>query len=749
MSSLRFVALPTGRFGRKLLASFLAAGLIPLAAVGSIAYAQGVAALENAANGKLTALAAARQSQITDYSEVIGNQVRTFAESGDVSRALAAFGEVYPDDPTPIQDAYIGTLGEVDDAGDGSAYSQVHAEFHPIFQSYQLAFGYYDVFIFDTEGNLIYSVFKETDFATNLVNGPFADTGLGEAFSGAIAGEIAWTDFAPYAPSADAPAAFVGHPVLSDGTVIGAVAFQMPIDAISRIMQQQAGLGESGETYLVGPDRLMRSNSRFVEDSTILSLEVDTPSVAAALAGETGVKEVLDYRGVEVVSAYAPVTVFGQEWAILAEIDSAEAYEAVATLAKLAGTVAMVAIAGLVVSAGALAGAIAAPVKRVADAADHLANVDLPAFEQAFGTAAGGDLTASFQVTGTEIDTRSHDEFGVMARSFNDMLRGLRATGASFEAMMAELRSSIGTATDVATRMSNASLSVARASEESAHAATEVASSITTVAIAANTQATITENVSQAVQQIADEVSQAGDAMNRAKALTDHAAADARAGREQAREAAEAIGRITAVFDKASETVTEVGAQSARVEEIVEVIRSIAEQTNLLALNAAIEAARAGEQGRGFAVVASEVKALAEESAASAERVGSTITEMRDAVKEAVHSMDGGRAEVETGTGVVIAASGAFEKIAEAIVKIERDFAGVSHATQAIIEAAGTIGASTDELMAITESNSAASEQVAAAAEESAATSEEITSIAHDVSTATKELTAAMAVFTV
>jgi methyl-accepting chemotaxis protein len=748
MSSLRFASLPTGKFGRKLLLSFLVAGIVPLLAVGSVAYIQGTAALEDAANDKLTALAADRRSQISYYSDIVENQIRTFSESGDVAAALTAFTDTYPEDPTGLQDAYFGTAGELEDAGDGSEWSQIHARFHPVFRSYQLAFGYYDVFLFDTEGNLVYSVFKEPDFATNLADGPFADSGLGEAFRGAAADGLTWTDYAPYAPSNDAPASFVATQVVRDGEVLGVAAFQMPVDRISEIMQQREGLGESGETYLVGPDLLMRSNSRFVEDSTILELEVDTEAVASALAGETGVNTILDYRGVEVVSAYAPIEIFGQNWAILAEIDSAEAYEAVGTMVKLAGTIAMVAAAGLFVGAGALAGAIAGPVKRVSAAATHLAKVDLPAFEAAFQQAARGDLVdAGFTVTTQTVEVKTTDEFGSMAQAFNGMVEGLSHTATNFDEMMAALRSSIGTAASVANRFTDAAKTVARASEESAHVATEVASSITTVAVATNDQARVTEELSNAVLDIGNRVEEAGSLIDHARQVAEDAGGNAVEGQEKSREAAEAIVAITDVFDHASATVSRVGEQSERVEEIVELIRSIAEQTNLLALNAAIEAARAGEQGRGFAVVASEVKTLAEESGALSERVATTITEMRVAVKDAVHSMDGGRTAVDTGGAVVVAAKSAFETIAGAIDKLQRDFSGVVEATGHIVGSASSIGAATDELMAITESTSAAAEQVAAAAEEAAASSEEISSVSFEAISSADELERAMAYF--
>ncbi|MFQ5535732.1 MAG: cache domain-containing protein [Sphingomonadales bacterium] len=197
------------------------------------------------------------------------------------------------------------------DAGDGSRYSAVHARHHPWFHQIQQTREYYDIFLFNAEGDLIYTVFKELDYATNFSSGEWAETDLGQVFRDAVAqpreGFQTFQDFEPYAPSNDAPASFIATPVLdADGQLLGVVAFQMPIGRINRLMGNRAGMGETGEAYLVGPDFLMRSDSRFSEKSTILVRKVEGPTVRAALKGGAGIEIIDDYRGVPVISAYKP-----------------------------------------------------------------------------------------------------------------------------------------------------------------------------------------------------------------------------------------------------------------------------------------------------------------------------------------------------------------------------------------------------------------------------------------------------------
>jgi methyl-accepting chemotaxis protein len=188
--------------------------------------------------------------------------------------------------------------------------------------------GYYDIFIINTRGDVLYTVAKEDGDHTNLVDGPYADSGLGRMFRDLMAngtqGQIVFEDFSNYGPSNNEPAAFIGSRVYSDNEWIGVYAVQIPSQTINEIMQFSSGMGETGETYLVGDDGLMRSDSRFSSESSILKTTVASPSVARALSGEVGIGIVDDYRGIPVYSAYQPFDFEGTRWAVLAEQDVAE-----------------------------------------------------------------------------------------------------------------------------------------------------------------------------------------------------------------------------------------------------------------------------------------------------------------------------------------------------------------------------------------------------------------------------------------
>ncbi|MDA0254745.1 MAG: methyl-accepting chemotaxis protein [Planctomycetota bacterium] len=271
-------------------------------------------------------------------------------------KATGAEPEVRPlvaaldDESVYLQDLYIrgndnplGQKARLDAADDDSAYTKAHALYHPILHNLQEKYGLYDLFLVDAaSGRLVYSVCKEIDFAASLRAGPIAGTNLGLAFQEAVASgtrdAVAYARFDRYLPSLMAPASFIAAPVFDGRELIGVVAFQIPLDRLSAIIGETTGMGQTGETYAVGPDRLFRSESRFTSeldvDSTVLnaSLKVDSlPARAALDEGSTGTALGLDYRGEPVLASWRPVMVHADpsgrgtvRWALISEIDRAE-----------------------------------------------------------------------------------------------------------------------------------------------------------------------------------------------------------------------------------------------------------------------------------------------------------------------------------------------------------------------------------------------------------------------------------------
>ncbi|WP_291051083.1 adenylate/guanylate cyclase domain-containing protein [Herbiconiux sp.] len=327
----------------------------------------------------------------------------------------------------------------VDDAGDGSAWSAVNAKYNPYFREMVTSYQYEDALILDTEGNVVYSVYKGVDLGTNVLTGPYKGTILSTAYSDALNSNVInyseITDFERYQPSLGVPTAWGVSPIGENGVVNGVLAVQLPISAINDVMTgdqgwAQDGLGETGESYLVGPDKTMRSVSRLLlEDpeefqkltvtggtspavaqrmvdvgGTVELQRVDTVPVARALAGESGTVLATSYLGRETLSAYAPVDVNGVQWVIVSSITTAEAFAPVDEFTRNIALAILAIIVAVSLLSLLLAQVFARPVRTLVGAVRQVA---------------GGDL-------GVEVTSKTRDEFGDLSTAFNDMSRSLQ-----------------------------------------------------------------------------------------------------------------------------------------------------------------------------------------------------------------------------------------------------------------------------------------------------------------------------------
>ena len=185
------------------------------------------------------------------------------------------------DTQVALQHAFIvanaNPLGEKDklvDAAERNSFAAVHSRFHPSISAFRERLGLYDVFLIDPlTDRVVYTVFKEIDFTSSLTDGISAKTGLGDVYrkvkAAAKAGTIALSDYSPYFVSYDDQASFFAVPIMEGTQMIGVMAVQVPLDRISNVMTagrkwSDQGLGKTGETYLVGADLLMRTDSRFL-----------------------------------------------------------------------------------------------------------------------------------------------------------------------------------------------------------------------------------------------------------------------------------------------------------------------------------------------------------------------------------------------------------------------------------------------------------------------------------------------------
>ncbi len=586
----------------------LSAGL----AMAAISAYQAKVAIIEMSEAKLQALVAARKSGMSNYLVSIENDIASLSSNDMTLQALEAYNEAWKAIPSGeqekiLQKLYIqdnvhpaGEKEKLDAASDGSQYSELHAHYHPWLREFLQKRGYYDIFLINKQGDVVYTVFKEMDFASNVVRGSGKNTDLGAIYKMAMEQPFKdhFVDFKPYAISANAPAAFIAHAITGkDGTPAGVLVFQMPIEKINTIMKESIGMGETGETYLVGTDMLMRSDSRFSKETTLLKQKVDTETVRAAIAGESGIKKINDYRNISVFSAYIPFEFLGIKYAMIGEQDEAEVMKPLYDLLIKIAISGLVVVMGIVAISYFVSRGITVPLNNILRQIGLLEKGD-KSFDVAYKERPDeiGDLARALE---SFKDTSIKQDSLASAEKANQEQRLTRTK--TIEDLIGKFENEIGqiisTVASAATELSNTAQEMTQSIVTSAELAGGATDAATQTTANVQTVAAASEELSASVKEISSQLQKTSELV--------------RLSREKAENADVLANALTVASDKVA------GAMN--------IIAAIAGQINLLALNATIESARAGDAGKGFAVVASEVKSLANQTDKSVTEIQSVI----------------------------------------------------------------------------------------------------------------------------
>ena len=459
---------------RKLMIAFLLIGLIPMIVTTCISIWQASNNVSEQAYNQLESLRVSKKLALEEYSNTIVKQVLTLSSSPNVingvqnlqssydsflweSSAASNIDELrqelakyYRDEfahqyktlnsentvdynrllkalspeAVALQHAYIyanpakiGNKHEQNASSHSAKYDKIHADVHPSLRQFLEEFGYYDVFLVDSESSkVVYSVFKELDYATDLVNGPYANSGLAESFK--LANQLTskdkyvLVDYAQYLPSYDSPASFIASPIYDGNKKVGVLIFQMPLDAISGIMNTRTGMGETGEAYLVGADGLLRSNTYknpeeySVEASFKHGQKISSESISQGLK-EAGVLQTNNYENIEVLSSYGPVEFGALNWALVVDVEVGELFAALNTLKlQIAGLTIFVLIVVMAISLK-FSSKLVKPLVVMKETMVNIVET--------------GDFSR-------RVEVKSNDEIGQSADSFNELLVNLEQT---------------------------------------------------------------------------------------------------------------------------------------------------------------------------------------------------------------------------------------------------------------------------------------------------------------------------------
>ena len=573
-------------------------------------------------------------------------------------------------------------------AADASfAYNDIHAQYHSSFERAQKLFGFYDIFLIDTATDqVVYTVFKELDFGSRLTDGIAAKSKLAEAYfrvKNAKSRDDAYlSDFEPYIASYNDQAAFAAVPVFDGDRQIGVLAMQYPIDKITATINsgkswEKIGLGATGDVYVVGTDKLTRTDLRDVlvskakflsamgsrvgpvartlidkKNSSVGTINVDSPAVSDALAGRTGVSRFNDFRGVPMIGAYAPLSVQGLNWGIVTAISESEAEAPVTALSRdtLWRSLAVATLALLIV------GVSMVFVLRRFTAPIHRLHATVIAV-------AKGKSGARSKLT-------QADEIGELGRAFDKLLDERIAQLEGIHEDNEQLNASVIALLQTVFQLSNKDLTARAEVTEGV---------IGTLSSSINQFSDETSGTLAEVNQIAHKVREASEFVNRQANRVDQSAQDERRALERmsssleratvqlgqlarlsedsnavaekvssaTEDALRAVSATVEGMDELRESISEtekrfkrLGERSQEISSAVDLIGTISERTHMLAMNASMQAATAGEAGRGFAVVAEEVQRLSESSRQATATIAQLVQNIQLDTNETLHTMN-------------------------------------------------------------------------------------------------------------
>jgi len=406
--------------GGKLITNVILLGVLIIIVISSASVIIARNSLFVESKNKLQAVVEIKRNQLRSYFLDKTNLIIGGAESMDIQLAVSDLIKYH--DEMDIQ-----TTADYDTTGNSKdltkTYNQIYTEANKMLKKYNDVYGFYDVFIICAKhGHVMYTNTKEADFGTNLATGKYNDSNLADLWKKVLkSNKPEMVDFASYAPSNGDAAMFLGAPIKdTNGQIRAVLAVQISVKEVDQIMTEKTGMGESGETYLVGRDKLMRSNSRF-EANTILKKQIDTKSVDEIIKDKEGYHIIKDYRDIYVLSQYSHMGFdedFGTDfdWGIIGEIDKDEVNKPVVKITWIIIILSLVIIAVLFVVTFIFSRSISKPIIKITNLMKNLSK---------------GDLEKK------EININSKDEIGLLANMFKIMTKTLREKSGVLEKIAA------------------------------------------------------------------------------------------------------------------------------------------------------------------------------------------------------------------------------------------------------------------------------------------------------------------------
>lgn len=357
--------------------------LMALLAMGATAYHAasealldaGVARIQTAINSKLLEFESWFDGVSSDLKSTAGSPL-TLRAIREFSQALDKLGPDASDflqtrfiaqNPYPPAERYkLERLDEVSDYG--IAHARYHAGFVSLFQEKH----YHDVLLIDAEGQVLYSVAKESDLGQNILIGPNGASNLSKIVRQVLQrpnSDVIYSDFEPYEASQGAQASFAAAPIRSaSGRVMGALVFQLSVAQMNSILVRRHGNELQVFSYLVGRDFKLRSDVGVKAQDRAIIRKSNALALKTAFGTEHVVTREPGLNGAPSILMTGHIALPGLDLALVMEQQEADLIRPVNNMLRTMLLGAVLSVAGLALVVFFLARNLARPLTGTVDA---------------------------------------------------------------------------------------------------------------------------------------------------------------------------------------------------------------------------------------------------------------------------------------------------------------------------------------------------------------------------------------------